>query len=123
MSDLDLDELENSTRGLVYISDGTRASEKLGRIVDAHRPLIAEVRRLRPVRIDTVEQLDALPDGVVIVDDAECAWQRNGKSYLGTRSWWAAGSEIEELSSDIRLPAHVIHTPQAPQSTEGNHHA
>jgi hypothetical protein len=113
MSDLDLDELENATRGLVYMSDGTRASEKLGRIVDAHRPLIAEVRRLRPTLIETVEQLDALLEGAVVRSEADGEVYVKDHRYTGPgEPWWPAGYDVECGSEQISLPARVIYTPE-----------
>jgi hypothetical protein len=44
MAGLDLDALERDTRGLVYVSDGSRPSEKLGKIVDAFPKLLAAAR-------------------------------------------------------------------------------
>ncbi|ART68180.1 hypothetical protein BTO20_05900 [Mycobacterium dioxanotrophicus] len=112
MSELDLDELENATRGLVYMSDGTRASEKLGRIVDAHRLLIAEVRRLRPTLIETVEQLDALPDRSIVHEShRDVAWMKDGR-YTRNEPWWATGSEVEEPATAIVLPVRVLYTPE-----------
>lgn len=61
-------------------------------------------------RIETVEQLDALPDRAVVLADNREVWSKNSGYYPG-QPWWAAGSEIESPSTDIALPARLLHHP------------
>ncbi|MCG5431212.1 hypothetical protein LV457_02765 [Mycobacterium sp. MYCO198283] len=76
--------------------------------------LVAEVKRLRPRRVETVEELDALPEHCIIRS------QRNGHAYEKNRRycqagkpWWEAGNGSCMSSDDVPLPALLLWTPEA----------
>jgi hypothetical protein len=54
--------------------------------------------------------LDALPDGAVILSAATTVIPRRPYEKAG-RSWQQPGSELEFASSEIPLPATVLHLP------------
>lgn len=59
--------------------------------------------------IRTREQLDALPDGVVIDDDHGEIWAKYSGANYGP--WWHPASEIEDDSAAIALPARILRHP------------
>ncbi|AOQ28534.1 hypothetical protein I5H99_gp081 [Mycobacterium phage WillSterrel] len=66
--------------------------------------LVAEVEHLRPRVIETVEQVDALPTGSVVIDDMAGVLQRENEAG----GWLMAG--YEGLNLPI-LPARVLYIP------------
>ncbi|AHB31657.1 hypothetical protein ArV2_gp46 [Arthrobacter phage vB_ArS-ArV2] len=66
----------------------------------------------RPRTIATVAELDALPDGVIIMDArASC---REGLKTMGSGNVWRAMGPATVLRSpEIALPATVLHEPEA----------
>ncbi|OFB37949.1 hypothetical protein BA059_16765 [Mycolicibacterium sp. (ex Dasyatis americana)] len=60
---------------------------------------------LHPV-IETVEQLDALPNGSVVLDSEDGSWQR------AWGFWYAGGNRDSCPASDVWLPARVLWTPE-----------
>ena len=64
-------------------------------------------------RIDTVEQLDALPEGAVVRSDDDGGVYVKDHRYTGPgEPWWPTGYDVECASERIALPARVIHTPE-----------
>lgn len=61
-------------------------------------------------RVETVEQLDALPGGSVVRDASRYVHE---KRITGGRRWWQAGWEGERWSDEIDLPAVVLWSPGA----------
>jgi hypothetical protein len=74
--------------------------------------LAAEIVDALHPRIDTVEQLDALQDGVVLIDARLTVWERNSHYGSDAEPWWCTASEIEYPSARIELPARVLYTPE-----------
>lgn len=77
--------------------------------------LIGVVRRrgeedAGPTAITSVGELDALPDGSIVRCAIGSAW-RKGNTYTPAEPWWCAGSEVEEPSSAITLPALLLWHP------------
>jgi hypothetical protein len=60
--------------------------------------------------IETVDQLDALPDGAVVLADNKAVWQKTS-GWSPDEPWWVAGSSVESPSNDIALPARLLHHP------------
>lgn len=79
----------------------------------AHAAHLAELidAVLHPV-IETVEQLDALPDHSIVRCAAGAAWHKQELYCSPGEPWWCAGSEIESPASDVMLPARVLYTPE-----------
>ncbi|QXG07434.1 hypothetical protein RitSun_64 [Mycobacterium phage RitSun] len=73
--------------------------------------LVAEVERLRPRVIETVEELDALPDFVVVHDRVNTVWEKDW--HGGEGPWWQTSSETPRSSADFWLPARVLYNPEA----------
>lgn len=67
--------------------------------------LLAAGMRPPAPRINTVEELDALPVRSVIVDDWDTVWRR------GEASWFACDRH-PDAPARIVLPAIVLHTPR-----------
>jgi len=53
----DLDAIRENTKGLVFISDGSRGADKVAAAISALTPLIAEVERLRAQVFRPVEEM------------------------------------------------------------------
>lgn len=70
--------------------------------------LAAEIADALHPRIDTVEQLDALPAGVVVIDDRYDVLQRESDAA----GWLMAGFEGWHVPV---LPAIVLYTPEVEQ--------
>lgn len=68
--------------------------------------LRAEVRRLTPREITTLEELEALPVGVVVHSDEGCVWERD------ISGWYEPGARHGCVASDIALPAAVLYLPE-----------
>ncbi|NOR03664.1 hypothetical protein HGK72_26800 [Mycolicibacterium fortuitum] len=76
------------------------------------RELAAKIdAELHPV-IETVEQLDALPDHSIVRCAAGAAWHKQELYCSPGEPWWCAGSEIESPARDVMLPARVLYTPE-----------
>lgn len=94
---------------------------ELGDWASEHLPdLLAEVERLRPRRIDTVEELDALPDGSVIranICDIGEVHVKSSDHHLADLygPWFPTGYEVPCPSDEIALPALLLPTPEAHQ--------
>ncbi|AVP42379.1 hypothetical protein SEA_MISHA28_81 [Mycobacterium phage Misha28] len=72
----------------------------------------AEIAAVVQPRIDTIEQLDALPDHSIIRCASGAGWHKQELTCSPGEPWWCAGSEIECPSSAIPLPARVLYTPE-----------
>lgn len=74
MSELrDLDDILDDRRHLVYVSDGTSGSEKVGRLLNDIAPLVAEVDRLRAASIWDAEGICIADPCILPPDhDGEC---------------------------------------------------
>ena len=60
--------------------------------------------------IKTVEELDALPDRSAVHEpDRDIVWMKDGR--YTSEPWWGTGSDIESASTDIHLPARLVHRP------------
>ncbi|MHC9292022.1 hypothetical protein ACRCUN_06115 [Mycobacterium sp. LTG2003] len=65
-------------------------------------------------RIETVEQLDALPEGAVVrSDDDGGVYVKDHRYTLPNEPWWPAGYDVECGSAQIPLAARVLYTPEA----------
>ncbi|WP_138985352.1 hypothetical protein [Gordonia otitidis] len=90
-----------------------------GRFAAAHRvegssetadlidDLVAEVKRLTPREITTVEELEDLPVGSVVRSDEGAVYERHSPN------WLEAGFAWHPSSDNIALPARVLHIPEA----------
>lgn len=69
---------------------------------------LAEVERLTPREITTVEDLDALPEGSIVLDSdgPPCPWE------LSDDAWWAPGDGQPHHATALALPARVLWTPE-----------
>lgn len=65
---------------------------------------------LHPV-IETVEQLDALPDFSVVHDRVNTVWEKEW--HCGEGPWWQTSSDLPRSNEDFWLPARVLYTPEA----------
>lgn len=68
--------------------------------------LLAEVKRLTPREITTVEELGSLPEGSIVLDSDSppCPWE------LSESGWYAAGDGQPRRRTAIALPARVLWT-------------
>lgn len=82
---------------------------RLERLVTELRAQLASVS---PRVVSTVEELDALPEGSVVLNRARRAYSH--MNCWGELAWFAGGSEVEAASLHT-LPATVLFTPD-----EGN---
>jgi hypothetical protein len=64
----------------------------------------------RACRIETVERLNALPDDAIVGDNSGEAWRKSGM-YYPDEPWWAAGHDVEQPATEIRLPARLLWHP------------
>ncbi|ASJ79138.1 hypothetical protein SEA_ZENTIME222_57 [Mycobacterium phage ZenTime222] len=78
------------------------AEELAGEIVAVVRP-----------RIETVEQLDALPEGAVVRSDDGGVYVKDHRYTQAGEPWWPAGYDVECGSESISLPARVLYLPEA----------
>lgn len=91
MSSLDLDAVLRDCAGLVYISDGTRGSNRVGAALGHVKPLVDEVRRLR-------EQAREAHNDLVMAA-APLTWATDGNLPTGVRH---AKGYIEKLEADVK---------------------
>lgn len=75
--------------------------------------LLRWVERLRPKPIETIAQLDALPDRVVVIDRTGTVWEKDNQPAGADEPWWAPGTAFGLGSDQIALPARVIHMPES----------
>ncbi|WP_301119616.1 hypothetical protein [Mycolicibacterium fortuitum] len=62
--------------------------------------------------IETVDQLDALPDlAAVRAGEFGAIWHKNGR-YNSHEPWWGAGSDVECPTTDVALPAILLWHPE-----------
>jgi hypothetical protein len=64
----------------------------------------------KPRTITTVDELDALPVGTIILE-VDGSASRAAKRHNG-RNWWADGPDALSASALIPLPATVIYAPE-----------
>ncbi|QDF19942.1 hypothetical protein HWC44_gp055 [Mycobacterium phage ThetaBob] len=89
------------------ITGMTAAEDAYRRAPETIAELVAEVERLRPRVIETVEQLDALPDLSVVRDKVGTIWEK--EHYVGpVDHWWTTGNDEPQPVSCVRLPAVVL---------------
>lgn len=62
----------------------------------------------KPRTITTAEELDALPEGSVILSSGGDSAQKDGVGY-----WYLWGGDIGLESAEVALPAMVLHEPEA----------
>jgi len=91
MSSIDLDAVLQDCAGLVYISDGTRGSNRVGAALGHVKPLVDEVRWLR-------EQAGEAHNALVMAA-APLLWATDGRLPTGVRH---ATSYIEKLEADVK---------------------
>lgn len=72
--------------------------------------LVAEVERLRPRRIENVEELDALPEQSVVQNELFGVVFEKVIQTGGAESWWSPGGLREPT---VMLPARLLWTPEA----------
>ena len=75
--------------------------------------LLRWVERLRPKPIETIAQLDALPDRVVVIDRTGTVWEKDNQPAGADEPWWSPGTSFGLGSDQIALPARVIHMPES----------
>lgn len=66
----------------------------------------------KPRTITEYEELDALPDGVLILTEQGGYWE-SIKRMDGMNWWKEPGAYNVSLSADLTLPATVLHEPEA----------
>ena len=71
-----------------------------------------EFERSRQV-VTTVEELDALPVGTVILDRDHCSLQ-SGEYHF----WYEPGVEVAGRSNSVALPARVLFRPDTEEGTK-----
>lgn len=74
----------------------------------------AVVAALAPRRVETAEELDALPEDTIVADSDGNAWQI-GECISGVPTWREAGSSGHWTSDNVSLPATVLWTPEGEQ--------
>jgi len=75
----------------------------------AHAILAAGYRK--PRTITTMEELDALPDGVLILTEQGGYWESIKR--MDGKNWWKEpGATFVSPSSDLTLPVTVLHEPE-----------
>jgi hypothetical protein len=80
----------------------------LGRTATSAVERILAAGYRKPQQVTTVEDLDALPDGSIIMDARRCC--REGLRTMGSGNVWRAmGPAIVLRSKEIALPATVLH--------------
>jgi hypothetical protein len=100
---------KNELYGLAdIIGDKPANVSQIGKIAAARRVLDAGYRRART--ITTIEELDALPVGSVILDPIGLSLHKN--EFTG----WRASNGATEITADMlqreALPATLIHEPE-----------
>jgi hypothetical protein len=80
------------------------------RIERAHAEHVA-AEWVKARTIETVEQLDALPDHSIIRCAGGAAWHKQ-ELYSQGEPWWCAGSEIESPPTAVQLPARLLYDPE-----------
>ncbi len=107
------------TKNAVILAKAETA--RMEHLIEGHwRPeverLRAEVERLTPRRVETAEELDALPDRTVIRDADEWVFEKLNQSNDGTgESFWAAPAidpDTSEWDVEPVLPATVLWLPE-----------
>lgn len=71
----------------------------------------AAVEAMNP-RIETVDQLDALPDFAVVRDKVGTVWEKEHHAS-GEACWWQSGSDVARLPMEVRVPALLLYAPGA----------
>ncbi|AAN12485.1 hypothetical protein PBI_CHE8_87 [Mycobacterium phage Che8] len=99
------------------VAKGSRVAVAPGRSYRLLAELVAEVERLRPKVVETVEELDALPIGAVImplggsdIGDNYVNWADHHLAALYGH-WYRSGYEVPCPSDEVDLPARVLYTP------------
>lgn len=82
-----------------------------GGVVDVTKLAEAAEQHYRP-RIETVEQLDALPLNSLIKDASGAVYENNA-DFCTTEPWWYLGDTGTCASTEVALPAVVLWTPGA----------
>jgi len=106
----------SSQAELAKILQGSIGLYKLPFFYDPARAVINAGWR-PPVRVITdPAELDALPDGTVILDDNEEFHRLNPYGVDGVRTWypaWLSGNALAEDFGQVpALPVTVVHTPE-----------
>lgn len=70
-------------------------------VIEAAEPLLARI-------ITTVEELDELPIGSIVVDDLDTDWRKTSEGVEGD-NWDSSGTYFTHTVDDIQLPAKLIH--------------
>lgn len=65
---------------------------------------------VRP-RIDSIEQLDALPDGSVVRAREGAIYEKDTQHTIPGEPWWPSGYDVECETTRIALPATLLWTP------------
>jgi len=78
------------------------------------RELAESRREPEPREVTTVEELDALPEGIVILSEVGGVWERwlDGIGAV----WRETGSSAKHYASDIALPARILFTPSTEEA-------
>lgn len=79
----------------------------------ARKALAAYLAVAQPV-VNSVEELDALPVGSVILDGDPCVLQMVEKSSIVGSEWAIANEEHIYTTGKITLPARVLYRPEVP---------
>ena len=91
MSSIDLDVVLHDCAGLVFISDGTRGSNRVGTALGHIKPLMDEVKRLREQSREAHNDL--------VMAAAPLLWATDGRLPTGVRR---AKAYIEKLEADVK---------------------
>lgn len=67
--------------------------------------------------VGTPRELEDLPYGVVLIDSTQVVYQNDRQDGVQVNIWIETGREKRYPSSDINLPATILHTPINPSRT------
>lgn len=104
------DELAN------LIDDAAEWATSQGRICSPHEvaDAILAAGYSRPRVVETIEELEVLPEGAVVLTEQGGIYEAelSGIPPTSARTWWATGWQYPASPSDLALPATVLYLPE-----------